>query len=84
MVTTYSISVWGDDKVLEVRGAYTIGLHTCKWFKWQILCYVYFTIIKGNMVKMVNFILGILSHGFLFLFFSFLKVDTYALMWKDF
>lgn len=39
---------------------------------------------KENMVKMVNFILGILSHGFLFLFFSFLKVDTYALMWKDF
>ena len=29
------------------------------------------------MVKMVNFILGILS-----LFF--LKVDTYAVMWKDF
>lgn len=74
MVTTYSISVWGDDKVLEVRGAYTTGLYTCKWLKMAdfMLC-IFYDHKRKTWLKWYIFILGILSHGFLFFFFFFLK-----------
>ena len=50
----YRVSVWEDEKVLEMDGG--DGLHnvnvfnatelyTEKWLKWQILLYIYFTTI---------------------------------------
>ena len=50
----YKISILDDEKVLERVVMVTqhckcidaTDLHTFKWLKWKILCYIYFTTIK--------------------------------------